>query len=113
MKARKQGWITEISGPEDLPEPLATIAEVVGVEKAIVLVDKFGGERIYIPCLSTLRRQVRDRKIKKEFNGYNLRTLARKHRLSTQRVKQIVKDIKPKRKNSQATQSDYEQSRLF
>jgi len=113
VKTRNQGWITEISGPEDLPEPLATIAEWVGVEKAITLIDKFGGERIYIPCLSTLRRQVRNRKILKEFTGYNLRSLAQKHRLSVQSIRNIVKDMQPKRKKSSKIQSDHEQLGLF
>ena len=113
VKTRKRGWITEISGPEDLPEPLATIAEWAGVEKAIEMVDKFGGERIYIPCLSTLRRQVRNRKIMKEFTGYNLRSVAQKYRLSAQSIRNIVKDVQPKRKKSLKIQSEHEQLGLF
>lgn len=113
MKTRKHNWTTEISSPDDLPEPLATIAGLVGVEQAIMLVDKLGGERIYLPCLSTLRRQVRDRKIQKEFTGYNIRTLAQKYTLSAQRVRQILKDVQPKRQKPKRVKPLHEQIRLF
>lgn len=109
----KRKWTTEISGPEELPETLATIAELIGLENAIKLVEKLGGDRIYFPCLSTLRRQVRNRKIQNEFTGYNLRTLAQKYRLSVQSIKNIVKNVQPKRKSPPKKQPDLEQMELF
>lgn len=113
MKTKKYAWAADIGGPEDLPEPYDTIAELVGVESAVLLADKLGGELLYLPCLSTLRRQVRDRNIKKEFTGYNTRSLAKKHRISVQRVRQIVKDIKPKRQKPEKPKLICEQIRLF
>lgn len=109
----KNKWVSEIRNHDDLPEPLATIAKLVGVENAIMLTDKLGGGRIYLPRLSTLRRHVRDRKIQKEFTGYNIRELAQKHRLSEQSIYKILKKARLIRQRSLKKQSEHEQMKLF
>lgn len=110
----KNKWLSEIRTHEDLPEPLATIAKLVGVENAIMLTDKLGGGRIYLPRLSTLRRHVRDRKIQNDFTtGYNIRELAQKNRLSEQSIYKILKKARLIRQKSLKKHSEHEQLKLF
>ena len=109
----KNKWLNEIRSPEELPEPYGTIANLIGMENALKLASRLGGESIYFPCLSTLRRLVRDQRIQKEFNGYNMRSLARKYRISTKRVYQLVKDMKPGAKKKKTDNNRYCQGHLW
>jgi|GEM_PF-925261 len=113
VKTRKHSWITEITSIEDLPEPYSIIASLIGIENTMLLASKLGGDSIYFPNLSTIRRQIRNRKIIAEYTGYNIRSLARKHHISVKRVQQIVKDLKPKRKSRQEASNQYHQVPLF
>jgi len=78
----KDKWISEIRSHDDLPEPYNTIAALIGVKNTLLLASKLGGESLYLPHLSTLNRNIRNRQIQEEFTGYNIRTLARKHHIS-------------------------------
>lgn len=109
----KNKWLSEIRSYEELPEPYSTIANLIGVENTLILASKLGGESLYLPRLSTLHRQIRDRRIQEEFTGYNIRQLARKHHISAKRVQQIVKDLKPKRKRNQEQNKNQYQLALF
>lgn len=111
METKKPEWLEKIQNSGDLPEPYSTIAELIGVDNTLLLVSKMGGEHLYLPRLSTLRRQVRDKNIQNEYTGYNIRQLARKYRISVRRVQQLVKGLTPQHKTER--RADYEQLSLF
>jgi len=55
------------------------IADHLGIEAALHLMDAFGGEVFYIPKLDCVLKEHRDANIRAEFNGYNIKQLARKY----------------------------------
>ncbi len=80
---------------EDLTEEQRSIAEAVGLEVYRLLVQRFGGQSIYIAKLDTLQRGIRDKAILEEFNGSNYSELARRHNLTERAVRNIC-DNSPK-----------------
>lgn len=109
----KNKLLKEIQSYKDLPEPYMTIASLIGIENTLILANKLGGESLYLPRLTSVNRQIRNRQIQEEFTGYNIRHLARKHRISVRRVQQLVKDIKPKEKSKKSTKNEHYQISLF
>lgn len=82
---------------EDLPEVYQDVARAVGVENTLRLAEYLGGMYMYFPKLDALLRQKRDEAIRAEFDGSNYRALARKHKLTEQRIRDIVASSKDKR----------------
>ena len=67
------------------------IAEVIGVMPALRLMEQYGGgSGTYIPKLEDTLVEARNRRIRKEYNGYNTRKLAWRYRLTERRIQQIV-----------------------
>lgn len=80
-------------------DPMAVLIEVVGLETAKKLVEAFGGDSFYFPKVESVIRIARDRRIYKEFTGYNHKALAMKYNLTTRYIRKIVdeqRSIKPK-----------------
>ena len=73
-----------------LPEIYRDIAETVGLEATLALGREFGGMSLYLPKLETALRGWRDSKIRGEFTGANIPQLAKKYRLTSVRVRQIL-----------------------
>ena len=73
-----------------LPEIYQDLAETVGVEAALRLGDAFGGMSLYLPKIESALRTYRDSEIRREFTGANVRELAKKHGLTSSRVRQIL-----------------------
>ena len=89
-----EDWIAEIAGEiriESLPEEYQMVAEIIGLENALRLAEKFPSMRIYIPKFDKLVRDRRDMRIRKEFTGFNHRELARKYNMSESWIREIVK----------------------
>ena len=91
------GGISEIR-KEDLPEIYREIFDVfmkvVPEAEAITIVDRFadmfGGQQIYFGKKEHLLRMLRDRAIREEFNGGNIRELAKKYKLTAAQIRVIV-----------------------
>lgn len=66
------------------------IVEVIGLEAYLKLVTEFGGLALYIQKADYLTKKVRDREIKRLFDGGNYRKLALKFNLSEAMVRTIV-----------------------
>jgi Mor family transcriptional regulator len=81
-------WTNEIK-LEDFKEHQA-LAKAIGVEAFIRLAMAAGGTVFYIPKADSLLQPARDRKIIKEFNGYNYKELAIKYNLSETWVRQVI-----------------------
>ncbi len=80
----------------ELPEPQRALAEAVGIDALMKFADNFGGERLYIPKSDSILRNMRDKRIREEFNGYNIRELSRKYDLSTVQIRNIVRKSETK-----------------
>ncbi len=76
----------------DLGAEQKELAETIGLQNYIKLMKKFGGNKIYIHKPERANIAVRDRFIKNEFNGYNLKDLIKKYNLSEKQLSQIIKE---------------------
>ncbi|MEF9853854.1 MAG: Mor transcription activator family protein [Hydrogenoanaerobacterium sp.] len=79
---------------EDLPPKQREIAEIVGLDKYILLTKRFGGDTPYIQKYSELIKSPRNDEIKEKFNGYNATVLALEYNLSERYIRELVCDIR-------------------
>ena len=78
---------------EDLSGSARELAEAIGMDGFIRLVDTYGGtSNLYVPVAEQLVRPVRDELIRREYNGRNVYELARKWDLTDRSIREIVKD---------------------
>ena len=81
---------------EDLQENMQVIAEMIGLENLYKLSQYANGSELYIPIPESLLRNVRNRKIKEEYNGYNEKNLAIKYSLTEKQIRNILGEYDPK-----------------
>lgn len=74
---------------EELDGEQLEIAECVGIDGYKKLVRHFGGMSVYIQKAD---KSARDKEIKKLFDGYNYKTLARRFDLSESQIRRILSD---------------------
>ncbi len=77
---------------DDLQGDQKEIAEAVGLEIYLILVDAFGGGQIYIAKRDKLTAIARNNAIEKEFNGFNFSELAKKYNLSERMIRRIIEE---------------------
>ena len=76
---------------QDLSEEQREIAELIGLEKYLKMVESFGGEAIYIPKSDGLLKTVRNRLIREDWEaGKSYRLLAKKYHLTKNTIIAIV-----------------------
>ncbi|WP_069997833.1 Mor transcription activator family protein [Cellulosilyticum sp. I15G10I2] len=83
-------WIKEVT-IDMVPEAYKSFVEKMGLKSFLNLAQIAGGTTMYIPKLDNFVRQVRDEKIKKEFNGYNQNKIGLKYNISARRVLEICR----------------------
>ncbi len=76
----------------DLDEKNSEIAKLIGMDNFLLLCEYFGGTRIYINKLDHVTAVVRNRKIKGEYNGYNLQQMVRKYNLTEIQIQRILNE---------------------
>ncbi len=74
----------------DLPRDLQELVGIIGLKAVLQLCSHYGGERIYFPRTRSFYIASRDREIVATFNGRNHLELARRHKLTTTRIRQIL-----------------------
>ena len=84
----EEKWVEEIT-TEMLPEPYDYYAGLIGMDNFYKLSKELGGTALYIPKTESLFRELRNKKIKEEFNGGNYKDLALKYGLSERFVREI------------------------
>ena len=84
-------WTDSLTS-EMLPEQYQPLAEILGVQPLLKLAEQYGGASLYIPKVEALVKALRDKRIQKEYNGYNAKELAQKYELSVNWVLNICKD---------------------
>lgn len=77
----------------DIPKKYRNIAEVIGLENYLELCNYAKGDEIYFPKRESILIPARNRKIQKEYNGWNSKLLAEKYDLTTQQIRAIIKNI--------------------
>jgi Mor family transcriptional regulator len=75
---------------DDLPAEYRSVAEIIGLDAYLRLVDRMAGSQIYVPKWESVARAARDRAIRAGFNGVNYDELARTHGLTVSWVRSIV-----------------------
>lgn len=79
---------------DDLPGEFREIAEIVGLDDALRLVERCGGSQIYIPKMDSLTRQTRDKKMLSDFEKCrDYGKVARKYNLSEAHVRATLKQL--------------------
>lgn len=82
-------WIKELPA-DQLPEPYRLVAHEIGMESAMLLANLFQGTGTYFPKLDTLLQDLRNKKIRAEFDGKNYKELARKYDLTERWIYEII-----------------------
>lgn len=77
--------------PDDLQENHREIADVVGFDNLIKLIEHFGGNSIYIPQKYELYRNKMYAEILDQYDGTNIKRLATDYGISEKTVYTIVK----------------------
>ena len=76
---------------EILPESYQYIAELIGLEKAVLILEHFGGSTIYIPKIDSYNRHNRNMKILEDYrSGMTYSQLAMKYDLTSVRIRSII-----------------------
>ena len=78
----------------DLPPQFENIATRVGIDITKVLFEEFGGTSVYFPTEKMIYKEARDREIIEEFNGFNVKELASKYRMSESYIRAIIRKNK-------------------
>lgn len=63
--------------PDDLSPAQREVADLIGFENYLKLIDVYAAETIYIPKRDSFERIARNQRIVEEYNGDNLKALAK------------------------------------
>lgn len=77
---------------EDIAESYRPVVQIIGIKKFIELSEYAKGDELYFPKKENIIAPARNRRIKKEWNGYNSKELAEKYNLTTKQITNILKD---------------------
>lgn len=86
---KNEEWLEKLK-PEELPEPYCTIMTSIGTENTMKLINLYQGTGIYFPKVESILNRIRNRNIKREFNGGNYKELAIKYGLTDRWIRDIV-----------------------
>ena len=91
---------------DDFEGDMLYVVAAIGVDATKKLLETFGGEPVYFPKPDSVIRAGRDRKIYKEFNGFNFRELAIDYQLTTRQIRVIVQEQRKKNPKSNVREVD-------
>jgi Mor family transcriptional regulator len=81
---------SELIDPKELPEPYNYMVTLIGIENTLKIANMYQGTGLYLPKLDSVLTKIRDRNIRKEFNGYNYRELAHKYNLTERWIRELI-----------------------
>lgn len=82
----------EITTEDFEDDSMALLVEVAGFETAKKIVAALGGDNLYIPKVASVIRMARNRRIAKEFTGFNQKELAFKYDLTPRHIRKIIEN---------------------
>lgn len=77
---------------EDISEKYRDIVGIMGIECFIEMSEYAKGDTLYFPKVESILAPARNRIIKREYNGYNIKELAERYNLTTTQIGNILKD---------------------
>ncbi|MDO4720726.1 MAG: Mor transcription activator family protein [Peptostreptococcaceae bacterium] len=100
----------ELLSLQDIPTADARrLAEIVGIENYIKIVEQFGGLALYIPKRDTLLRKIRNHEIRSKFNGTNYKELALEYNLTEVSIRTILAELAETHLPGQIRFEEYEE----
>lgn len=91
---REWAWLADGPAPEiddeDIPEITRTLVELIGYDETLRIIAYFGGQSLYVPKWERAFKALRDRRINREFDGFNHKALARQYGVSESTIRLIV-----------------------
>lgn len=87
--------LIEDTAIEDIGERYRGIVDLIGIRKFILLSNYARGDELYFPKVENVVGPARNRRIKKEYNGYNSRELADRYNLTVKQIQNIMKNEPP------------------
>jgi len=78
--------------PNMLPEPYRKIYEIIGLASTLKLAFEFQGTSVYFAKMDGTIKAIRDKRIRDEYNGYNIKELVKKYGLTETWVRQILSE---------------------
>lgn len=75
---------------DDFQDKHKELARIIGIDNMIALSDYYGGTPLYIPKKEELLKLKNYKAISKEFNGTNMKALAKKYKVSKSTIYNIV-----------------------
>lgn len=79
----------------DIPEKYRPVIDIIGIENFARMSDYAKGEVVYFPKLESITAPARNRHIKKEYNGFNKKELAKKYGVTVQQIEYVLRDVPP------------------
>ena len=92
QKASQKTAKKEVKRLVKLRDVAEDVADLIGFENYLKLIDVYAAETIYIPKRDSFERIARNQRIVEEYNGDNLKALAKKYNLTTVTIRAIVED---------------------
>ena len=89
-----------------IPKQYEDLVRVIGLDATIRLCNEYGGTPLYVPKVDGLVSAERRKAILTEYNGYNIKKLAIKHRLTVRAVQLMVQGKRPPELTGQLTLQD-------
>ena len=91
---REWQWLTDetdyIPDDDNQGDVVRDLIDIVGYDNTVKLVSYFGGTAVYVPKIDRAFRTLRNRRIMREFDGFNGKYLARKFGVSESTIRLIV-----------------------
>ena len=91
---REWAWLADGPAPEiddeDIPEITRTLVDLIGYDETLRIIAYFGGQSLYVPKWERAFKAIRDRRILREFDGFNHKQLARQYGVSESTIRLIV-----------------------
>lgn len=85
-------WAEDVR-PDDLQnETMQELAELVGMEGMLRIVESYSGMVIYVPKLDSLLKSIRDRHIREEYDGTNAKRLALRYGVSESWINRVANE---------------------
>ncbi|MEG3038450.1 MAG: Mor transcription activator family protein [Clostridia bacterium] len=75
---------------DDLPEGCKELAQVIGMDTFIDLIEYSGGGSMYFPSKGSVIKNARNRIIKNKFNGANYKELSKTYGISEIQIRNII-----------------------